>query len=44
MYWVVNLKGRVPLTPKSDQCLISPHSNTARSNIKVVRKEEVIKK
>ena len=28
-----------PLTPKSDQCLISPCSNTAQSNIKVVRKK-----
>ena len=33
-----------PLTPKSDQCLISPNSNTAQSNIKVARKKEVISK
>ena len=27
----------------SDQCLISPYSNTAPSNVKVVRKKEVTK-
>ena len=32
------------LTPKSDQYLVSPYSNTAQSNIKVVRKKEVINK
>ena len=31
-----------PLIPKSHQCLISPYSNTAKSNIKVMRKKEVI--
>ena len=33
----------IPLTPKSDQCLISPNSNTDQLNLKVVRKKEVIK-
>ena len=35
---------REPLISKSDQCLISPYSNTVQSNIKVVRKKEVINK
>ena len=33
-----------PLTPKSDQHSISPYSNTAISNIKVVRRKEMINK
>ena len=33
-----------PSTLKTDQCLISPCSNTAQSNIKVLRKKEVINK
>ena len=32
-----------PLTTASDHCLTSPYSNTAQSNIKVVRKKKVIK-
>ena len=33
-----------PLTSNSDQCLISPYSNTAQSNINAVRKKKVINK
>ena len=31
-----------PLTPKSDQHLISPYNITLKSNIKVVRIKEII--
>ena len=31
-----------PLTPKSDQHLVSPHNNTAESNTKVMRIKEMI--
>ena len=33
-----------PSTHKSDQCLISPYRNTPESNIKVVRKNDMINK
>ena len=31
-----------PLTPKSDQHLVSPHNNTPESNIKVMRIKDMI--
>ena len=31
-----------PLTPKSDQHLVSPHNNTPESNIKFMRIKEMI--
>ena len=40
--WLYIYCGINPLIPKSDQHLISPYSMTLKSNIKVMRMEEMI--
>ena len=40
--WKLKLEAKFQLSPKGDQCLISPYSNIAQSNKKVVRKRKQV--